>query len=244
MRLNFFKYFFIFNFIIAISYVANANIDNKEKIENKLLSFPNQHQLKKWQQFDQEISFKFVGSDSYSAWGLDHYYIKCNNLTYFCTLNYYNKNINFTIPNGDNITGLNAYLYKSSSTKLYKIILLEAEEERGVGWYYILVLKENNLLGKFLINQGRNAIFLFDEGKKFIFDNTISNDVSLPKINHSISSDDIDEIYVSPKYFLSIFNKKDDFLFMFNKIYTSATEEIDHSTYITDEYIYIEKKIN
>ncbi|WP_218056283.1 hypothetical protein, partial [Gilliamella sp. App6-5] len=96
MRLNFFKYFFIFNFIIAISYVANANIDNKEKIENKLLSFPNQHQLKKWQQFDQEISFKFVGSDSYSAWGLDHYYIKCNNLTYFCTLNYYNKNINFT----------------------------------------------------------------------------------------------------------------------------------------------------
>ncbi|OCG30432.1 hypothetical protein A9G33_00355 [Gilliamella sp. Choc3-5] len=62
MRLNFFKYFFIFNFIITISYVANANIDNKEKIENKLLSFPNQHQLKKWQQFDQEISFKFVES--------------------------------------------------------------------------------------------------------------------------------------------------------------------------------------
>ncbi|WP_294614375.1 hypothetical protein [uncultured Gilliamella sp.] len=249
MNLNFIKYFLysiIFNLIIVIPINAKKHVNNGTNLENKLLSFPNDHQINSWHRFDKEMKFKSIKSDNNNAWKLGDYRIKCRNINYTCNLNYLNQNLSFSIPSDiDNINGLNVYLYRSTTNKLYNIILLEAEEERGIGWYYVLVLNKTNLVGQFFINQGRSGIYLIDEGKKFTCDNKAINNESLPRINHSICSENIDEIYISPKYFLSIFNKNNEFLFMFNKVYANEQEEEnDTVTYITEKNIYIEKKIN
>lgn len=219
-------------FLVAIIFSVIGNIGLCAAIDYKDLSA--------WSYFDKETLIKY--GDGYN-WDFDDNRIVCSGDNLSCHLYYLksNKKFDFVMPiDGLFDCDLNVYLYKSSANNLYKVILIEGESERGTIGYYVLILDKNKLVSHFYINHGRALISMSDEGNKFVFDNKAMGDEQLPIVDAAMEQ--WDEIYITPKGFISIYNKDNKFLFKINRIYIYNYDE----TPITDEnkYLYIEKTIN
>ena len=190
--------------------------------------------LTSWQYYDQEIP---IQSTEGELWVFDDNRIKCDwfpDIEEFnCNLFFLksNKKFDFSIPLGSFIdsTSFNGYLYKSSANNLFNVFLIEGESERGTVGYYVLIF-----------DNGRAGIYSFDQAKQLLQDNATDNK-ELPELNID-NAENFDEIYINPKYFISIYRKNNKFLFKIARNYMWNPDDIP----ITDEnkYIYIEKTIN
>ncbi len=64
-------------------------------------------------------------------------------------------NIGFENKSSD-IPGYSVWNYKSEKSNEYKIILIEAEADIGTAWYKIIILKEEQILTSFFIDEPRS----------------------------------------------------------------------------------------
>ena len=201
--------------------------------------------LTSWQYYDQEIP---IQSTEGELWVFDDNRIKCDwypDIEEFnCNLLFLksNKKFDFSIPLGSFIdsTSFNGYLYKSSANNLFNVFLIEGESERGTVGYYVLIFDKTKLVNHFYLDYGRAGIYSFDQAKQLLQDNATDNK-ELPELNID-NAENFDEIYINPKYFISIYRKNNKFLFKIARNYMWNPDDIP----ITDEnkYIYIEKTIN
>jgi len=202
--------------------------------------------LTSWQYYDQEIP---IQSTEGEFWVFDDNRIKCDwfeDIEEFnCNLLFLksNKKFDFSLPLDSFIdnTSFNGYLYKSSANNLFNVFLIEGESERGTAGYYVLILDKTKLVNHFYLDYGRAGIYSFDEAKKLLLDSNVTDNEQLSILNN-YSAENFDEIYINPKYFISIYSKDNKFLFKIVRKYMWNADDIP----ITDEnkYIYIEKTIN
>ena len=206
----------------------------------------NYKNLTSWQYYDQEIP---IQSTEGELWVFDDNRIKCDwfeDIEEFnCNLLFLksNKKFDFSLPLDSFIdnTSFNGYLYKSSANNLFNVFLIEGESERGTAGYYVLILDKTKLVNHFYLDYGRAGIYSFDEAKKLLQDSNATDNEQLSILNN-YSAENFDEIYINPKYFISIYSKDNKFLFKIVRKYMWNADDIP----ITDEnkYIYIEKTIN
>ena len=206
----------------------------------------NYKNLTSWQYYNHEIPLKEISGDS---WSFDDNQISCDWLPdkeeYNCHVIYLKSKKNFdfsiAIPDFLDSTSFNAYLYKSSANNLFNVFLIEGESERGTAGYYVLILDKTKLVNHFYLDYGRAGIYSFDEAKKLLQDSNATDNEQLSILNN-YSTENFDEIYINPKYFISIYSKDNKFLFKIARKYMWNADDIP----ITDEnkFIYIEKTIN
>lgn len=172
---------------------------------------------------DNVVAFD-ITDNKHSFWKLGSYIFKCGGDTgYNCELFFDKKIVKVDLSREYDVVDFLPYIYQSKVEDYpYKVILVEAGAERGTAWYYAIVLKNNNVIDSFFIDEGRRY---FSTTKEYL--------AKYPEA---------DEMYISPEEFISVFiddNKQIIFKFDRKYLYPSETpvKEIDK------DFLYIHREL-
>lgn len=126
-------------------------------------------------------------SQEHGEWSYKNYSLACDAGTgYLCELMFKNNKIAKTnLFRGYDVVDFLVYIYLAKEHSYpYKVILIEAQAERGTSWYYVMVLKDNRVVKAFFIDQGRR---FFLSTKEYL-----------------ASHPEAEEMYINPKAFIFI----------------------------------------
>lgn len=145
--------------------------------------------------------------ENYNSWVLGSYVFKCaGNTGYECKLLFGKKSlVKADLSREYDVVDFLPYIYQSETKDYpYEVVLIEAAAERGTAWYYAIVLQNNDVVDSFFIDQGRRHFVSTKE--------------------YSDSHPEMDEMYISPEAFISIFADDKKIIFSIDKKYLYANE--------------------